>query len=853
MPTSVNKLKQPIPGCTGETLYDLNHFMTDAQLAAELAKCEYCEEKPCMAACPCDCSPMDFIRAAKVNEPSDIMRSAALIMSKNPLGGICGQTCPDKHCMAACVHKKFDSAVDIPRVQATIVQKAKQLGVMPVMKPAQPNGKRVAIIGGGPTGLAAAAYLSQIGYAVTIYERDAVCGGMCNLIPDYRLDKDVLASDVAWTLNLNHIQVRLNTTVSNPESLLHEGYHAVIVAAGLWKPITPRIPNEDKAILGIPFLKNPGDYRIAGNVAVIGGGATAFDCGITALQHGAQRVEFFALENLSEMPLTSREMSELVKSGIDVNGRTQVTAIHTQNDSISGISLQKIHLKTGCKFSLAAIEPIPNSSYSRNDIHTVIIAIGARYDGPKVSNPAIFYAGDCVEGPSTVVEASAAGKNAGKAVDCYLTNQPVPSFPRNDNGFVKSHLLIQGYNFRPVSLESDFFGRPIESPFFLSAAPPSDGFEQMKRAFEAGWAGGIMKTSFDNVPIHIPAEYMVSFGAKTFGNCDNVSGHQLDRVCREIEALIKLYPGRVVMASTGGPVTGNDAADCRGWQSNTKKLEAAGVMGIEYSLSCPQGGDGTEGDIVSQNADLTVKIIDWILSVGDPGIPKIFKLTGAVTSIAAIIQPIRQVFDRHPGKKAGVTLANTFPTLAFRKSATREVWEEGVVVGMSGEGVLPISYLTLAKAFPYGVEISGNGGPMDYKQAADFLALGCRTVQFCTMVTKYGYSIFEDLAAGVSHLMAARGITSMKRLIGRALPEPITDFMALTPVKKISTVDKDLCVHCGNCKRCPYLAISFDQDNFPVTDASKCIGCSMCNYLCFTKALSMRERTPDEQTALKED
>jgi len=75
------------------------------------------------------------------------------------------------------------------------------------------------------------------------------------------------------------------------------------------------------------------------------------------------------------------------------------------------------------------------------------------------------------------------------------------------------------------------------------------------------------------------------------------------------------------MASTGGPVTGHDENDKAGWQSNTKKLEAAGAMGIEYSLSCPQGGDGTEGDIVSQNAALTAKIIDWIMEVGDPDIP----------------------------------------------------------------------------------------------------------------------------------------------------------------------------------------------------------------------------------------
>ena len=89
------------------------------------------------------------------------------------------------------------------------------------------------------------------------------------------------------------------------------------------------------------------------------------------------------------------------------------------------------------------------------------------------------------------------------------------------------------------------------------------------------------------------------------------------------------------------------------------------------------------------------------MEASDADNPKLFKLTGAVTAIQPIIQAIQEVFARHPGKKAGVTLANSFPSLAFRPAAGRR-WEEGVVIGMSGEGVLPISNLTLAK-------VSGTG------------------------------------------------------------------------------------------------------------------------------------------------
>ena len=92
----------------------LDLFLTDAQLASEIARCVYCEEKPCTEACPADCSPADFIMAAKGGTPADIARSAALIMTKNPLGGVCGAVCPDTHCQAACSRKLFDHSIEIP-------------------------------------------------------------------------------------------------------------------------------------------------------------------------------------------------------------------------------------------------------------------------------------------------------------------------------------------------------------------------------------------------------------------------------------------------------------------------------------------------------------------------------------------------------------------------------------------------------------------------------------------------------------------------------------------------------------------------------------------------------------------
>jgi dihydropyrimidine dehydrogenase (NAD+) subunit PreT len=822
-------------------------IMSLALLQTELLRCEYCEEKPCKEACPANCSPADFIMAARIGNPSDIRRSAAEIMHANPLGGVCGMVCPDTLCMAACTRKKFDGPINIPLVQATIIEMAKKLGGIPKFSRPKLNGKKVAIIGGGPAGLGAAAVLGQLGYRVDIFECRDRLGGMIDLIPDHRLDKQVMETDIQFLLSLGNITAQTGMKIEDPKELLNRGYKAVCITAGLWKPIELGIPDEDLAIKMVDLLSNPSAYQFSGRVAVIGGGATALDCAVTARRRGAKHVELFMLEKLSEMPLTAKERQELLDFDIEVNGRIRLSQIIHDGDKVTGIESVKVELPEGKPFSPANVRDLPGVEVQRRSFEAVVMAIGMRAAIPQPQREGLFYAGDMLTGPKTVVQAVASGKNAALEMDAYLKGEMKPVIEKP----TKSYHVLAGYNPLPVSLATEFFGRPIISPYLISASPSTDGLEQMTRAYKTGWAGGVMKTSFDNVPIHIPGEYMFTYNPYTYANADNVSGHPLDRVCREVEQLAKQWPERLTMASTGGPVTGNDETDAAGWQSNTKKLQAAGAMGIEYSLSCPQGGDGTEGAIVSQNAALTAKIIDWIMQVSDPEIPKLFKLTAAVTAIIPILRAIRQVLDRYPHKKAGITLANSFPTLAFRP-ANGHLWEEGVVVGMSGEGVTPISYLTLAQAVPEGIEISGNGGPMNYKAAADFLALGVKTVQFCTIVMKHGYGIIRELESGTSFLMQQRGIGSMKELIGIAQPNPITDFMELSPVKNISEANPDYCVSCGNCARCPYLAISLDEQGIPHTDPALCIGCSICAKKCFVGAISMRTRTPEELAVLKE-
>jgi NADPH-dependent glutamate synthase beta subunit-like oxidoreductase/dihydroorotate dehydrogenase/Pyruvate/2-oxoacid:ferredoxin oxidoreductase delta subunit len=785
--------------------------------------------------------------AARVGAKSDFQRSAAMILGANPLGGVCGAVCPDTFCVKACSRRLFDRPIEIPAVQAAIVEKAKRFGRR--ASPAKPaNGKKIAVVGAGPAGLAAAGVLAQRGYRVTIFDRRRQLGGMMNLIPDFRLPKKIPRTDIEFIKNLGAIEFKRGATVTAPAILLAK-FDAVIVSAGLGRPMQLGIPGEELAVSWEVFL----DSQMKGNsvagkrIAVLGGGAVATDCATTAARRGAASVELIYRRRLQDMPVTAYERRLLLEHGVEISTCLKPLAIVHAGKRVKGLRLARQMLPKGKASRPENFVVNAKELPVLREFDLVISAIGNRAALPTPTTKGIFYAGDLVLGSSTVVESVASGKNAALEADAFLCGKARPKIANR----AKSYVVLAGTQRHPVSLGADFFGRRIPSPLLLSAAPHTDGYDQMCAAYERGWAGGVMKTAFDNVSIRIPGEYMFVLGRATYGNCDNVSGHPLDRVCGEVERLVREFPDRLTLASTGGPVTGRDDEDRAVWQSNTRKLETAGAMGVEFSLSCPQGGDGTYGDLVSQNAALTAKIVGWVLEAGDPSVPKLFKLTGAVTAIQPIIRAIQEVFARHPDKQAGVTLANSFPSLAFRPSAKRR-WDEGIVIGMSGEGVLPISNLTLAKVAGMGVTVSGNGGAMTYRDAANFLALGAETVQFCTAVMKYGLGYLDELHSGLSHLLAERGFGSVRELIGSALPDPITDFGLLSATKKIPAVTAALCEHCGNCARCPYQAIALNGRGVPEFDAALCVGCSLCAQKCFAGALVMRPRTKREVAALAE-
>ncbi|GIQ87551.1 hypothetical protein KIPB_009607, partial [Kipferlia bialata] len=396
----------------------------------------------------------------------------------------------------------------------------------------------------------------------------------------------------------------------------------------------------------------------------------------------------------------------------------------------------------------------PEDVLGHSDI--VVVATGSV---AVVSHPSVFYTIDTRFGAASTVVAVAYGKMAASAVMSFLETgkreADVAAPPKKPVS-----TLEMEYNMEPVSLECEFFGKKLDTPFILSASPLTDGLQLVRDAFDMGWTGVVMKTAFHEIPIHIPSGYMSRFGDNCHGNCDNVSGRDLDEVCSDIKTLMAEYPDKLVIGSTGGPLTGDEEFDRAGWQANTRTIEKSGAHAVEYSLSCPQGGDGSEGAIAGQSAKVSARIVEYILSTPDSNhIPKLFKMTGAVTSIEVIVKAVLAVIARHPDHPAGITLANSFPSADF-KPTVREghLYDDVVVVGSSGSGVRPISNLTLASVSHLTTEdnetpliISGNGGIDGYRASADFLALGVKTVQLCALPEERGLRVIHDLRSGLSH------------------------------------------------------------------------------------------------------
>lgn len=367
------------------------------KIKQELSRCLGCKVMPCAKACPLGVSPHDFIGLAKTGAYKD---AAMLIASKNPLPQTCGLICPDMFCQKACIRNRIDGAVEIPCMQAEIMQK----GGLPELNLIEPNGKKAAVIGAGPAGLGAVFELITNGWQVDLFEKSNILGGAARLIPEYRLPKDVLDAEIARLVENNRVSVYLNTEISDFESLKQQ-YDGVILAMGEPSLRTLGIKGEEHCVSYKEFLSAPEKY-IAQKIAISGGGEVALDCALTAVGQNAT-VEMFVRRRREDMRIMQRDQKELDEKGITVRALTSITEINKKAEVCCLTTVTNEINAEGKAVHCSGTECMLEG------YDFIIQALGSYF--PKEDIPAGFIlAGDMTGQTGTVVQALASGKAAAR-------------------------------------------------------------------------------------------------------------------------------------------------------------------------------------------------------------------------------------------------------------------------------------------------------------------------------------------------------------------------------------------------------------------------------------------------------
>ena len=383
-----------------------------------------------------------------------------------------------------------------------------------------------------------------------------------------------------------------------------------------------------------------------------------------------------------------------------------------------------------------------------------------------------------------------------------------------------------------------FCGIECENPFFLASSAVCTNYEMVARAFDAGWAGVFYKTiclqeikevspRFD--AMHNNATHGDFYG---FRNMEQLSENPVEMDFDILRRLKKDYPTKVVIASIMGQTEEQ-------WIALAKMAEEAGCDAVELNFSCPQMKHEGMGSDVGQSPELVKTYTACVKS--SVKIPVIPKMTPNITHIA---EPAAACVEA--GADA-ISAINTIKSVTMTFDS--EVSGQRTISGYSGRAVRPIALrhiLELAQ-MQEKTELSGIGGIETWRDALEFIQLGCSNVQVCTAVMQYGYRIIDDLILGLQRYMAKRGVTELQQLVGERLekflhPDSLDRDTIIYP-----KFDKELCIGCGRCGvSCSdggHQAIVFDRETRrPRLVGTKCLGCHLCRLVCPTGAIGVTKR-----------
>ena len=411
----------------------------------ELASyCLNCRQKPCSnKGCPLSNDIPTFINLAKEGKIKD----AYMTLTKTTmLGSICGKICPhQKQCQGSCIRGIKGEPVQIGQIESFIFDEAlknnydKEIKIKDNLK-----GKKIAIIGSGPSGLTAAFFLRIAGADVTIYEKYNKLGGILeHSIPEFRLSKETVERTIKQILNLG-VKAESEKEIGRNVSLneLQNEYDAIFIGIGANIPSKMNIEGEElKGVYGGNSLlekSNHPNYK-GKKVAIIGGGNVAIDCARTVCKMGAKKVYIIYRRAEAQMPAERKEIQEAKKEGIEFLFQNNVIKI-IGKENVEKIECIKTKLVKTEKNEREVPINIENSNYFM-DIDYVIMAIGSEPERKIVnnlgleltekgyikinekyqtSNSKIFAGGDIVDGNQTIAWAASDGKKAAKSIEEYL-------------------------------------------------------------------------------------------------------------------------------------------------------------------------------------------------------------------------------------------------------------------------------------------------------------------------------------------------------------------------------------------------------------------------------------------------
>ena len=426
----------------------------------EASRCLGCKKAKCVEGCPVSIHIPDFIHQVKEGNFEEAYR---IISESSALPAICGRVCPqESQCEGKCIRGIKGEAVSIGKLERFVADWARENGIKPAA-PVEKNGKKVAVIGSGPSGLTCAGDLAKMGYDVTIFEALHKAGGVLVYgIPEFRLPKSAVVEKEVENVKALGVKIETNVIIGKSttidELMDKEGFEAVFIGSGAGLPMFMGIPGENAngVFSANEFLTRNNlmkafrdDYDTpivhGKKVAVVGGGNVAMDAARTALRLGAE-VHIIYRRSEAELPARAEEVHHAKEEGIIFDLLTNPKEILVdENDWVKGIRVVKMELGEPDASGRRRPVEIPGSEYEI-DVDTVIMSLGtspnplissttigldinkrkciiADEETGKTSKDGVYAGGDAVTGAATVILAMGAGKAAAKGIDEFLKNK----------------------------------------------------------------------------------------------------------------------------------------------------------------------------------------------------------------------------------------------------------------------------------------------------------------------------------------------------------------------------------------------------------------------------------------------